>query len=316
MGQAEGQAYTGMRAVYLALLGVVVGLTAAGTTFFANGRMDSQGWRWLSSPAGQAWWRFYDLSWEGQYLGVEILVQTRGWWTPPPLSLSLSFRFSALSSVLTKRLQLQRVGQEGQYVTYFGQAILARRDLNLGSYLSVELVGGPIGIEIGVHQSSVRIRGEIFSGGAGGMGGPLVPAPSDPQVRPASSPALSQPKLSPEPEVKTIRECVGREDAPYVSPGHYLCTLGWPGPGEPVDSQDWFRVNLGPGYLLEVQIDSPQTVRLSILDQSGQEVGWVRGSGKIGLSYQAPRGGVYWVCVSLVEGIPIFTYTVDLTIRR
>ncbi|MGB9757313.1 MAG: hypothetical protein ACP5LJ_02050 [Candidatus Bipolaricaulaceae bacterium] len=306
-----------MRAAYLALLGMVVGLTGAGATFFAQGRLDSQGWRWLSDPAGQAWWRFYGLSWEGQHLSVEILVQTRGWRTPPPTSLSLTFRFSTLSSSLTRRLQLQRVTEKGEHVTYFGQAILARRDLKLGSYLAVELVGGPVGIEIGVHENSVRVQGEwVFTGEAGGTGGPLVPAPSDPKARSPSSPAISQLNPGSAPEGKTVRECAGMEDAPYVSPGHYVCTLGWPGPGEALDSRDWFRVNLGLGYFLEVQINSPQAIRLSILDPSGQEVGWVGGAGRIGLSYQAPKAGVYWICVSLIEGIPLFTYTVDLAIRR
>jgi hypothetical protein len=83
-----------------------------------------------------------------------------------------------------------------------------------------------------------------------------------------------------------------------------------------LDSRDWFRVNLRPGYLLEVHINSPRAIRLAILNPSGQEVGWVGGSGQIGITYQALQAGTYWVCVSVAESAALFTYTLDLSIRR
>jgi hypothetical protein len=251
-----------------------------------------------------------------QWLSVEILIQTRGWQTPPSASLPLTFRFSTFSSARTWQVLLQRVGEKGEYVSYFGQVILARRDLDLGSYLLVELLAWPAGVALGVHEDSVHIRGEeiAFAGSTGGgTGGPLAPIPSDPRT--LSTPPNPQEQRTTS-EAKTIRECTGMEDAPYLSPGRYLGNLGWPGPGEALDSRDWFRVNLRPGYLLEVHINSPRAIRLAILNPSGQEVGWVGGSGQIGITYQALQAGTYWVCVSVAESAALFTYTLDLSIRR
>lgn len=307
-----------MRAAWLAVLSLSVGLTGAGTTFFASGCTDSAGWTWLSGATGQPQWQFYDLPWECQYLSVEIFLQTRGWRTPPPSTLCLTFQFSTFTSSLIRKVQLQRVSEKGEYVAYFGQLILARRDLNVGSFLTVKLKGGRQDVEIGVHSSSVRILGEgiSFAGpGLGGVGGPLVAGVSG-----SADPALT---FSPFPSrgsesglEKTFRESAGMEDAAYVSPGRYVGELGWPGPGNALDSQDWLRVNLNVGHLLEARVESPRPVSLSIFNPLGQEVGRVRGLGQIGLTYQAPAPGAYWICISISESVPLFTYTLDLTIRR
>jgi len=306
-----------MRGAYAVIFGLAVGLVGTGATFFASGRADSQGWTWLSDLAGPVRWQFFALPRESQWLSVEILMQTRDWRTPPPSSLPVTTRFSTFSSSRTRRLLLQRVGKKGGYVSYFGQVILARRELDLGSYLSVELLGWPAGVTIGVHEDSVRIRGEEiafaeFTGG--GAGGPLAPLPSDPQPLSILSPNLQEQRAPS--EGRTIRECTGMEDAPYLSPGRYMGTLGWPGPGQALYSRDWFRVNLWPGYLLEVRINSPRAIRLGILNPSGQEVGWVEGSGQVGIVYQALQAGTYWVCVSIAESTPLFTYTLDFSISR
>lgn len=288
-----------MRVFIGVLLGLALGLTAAGTSFFASGHADSLGWTWFPGARGQAQWQFYDVPGEGHHLAVEILLQTRGWRTPPP-SLSLTLQFFTFSSSVTRRVQLQRIGEKGECVAYFGQVILARRDLHLGSYLAVKLKSGPAGVEIGVHPSSVRIKGETP---AGGIAGPLVPE-------------MSRAPFAPPPISLTIRECVGMKDAPYVSPGWYEGELGWPGPGSPPDSQDWLRVNLGATQLLEVRVCSPYTVCLALFDPFGQEVGRVRGSGQIGISYQASVPGAHWICVSIGECAPLFTYIIGLAICR
>lgn len=306
-----------MRPIYALFFGLVATLNCFGGGFYASGRVDSAGWAWFPGGAGQAQWEFYDLAWEGQYLSVEIFLQTRGWQVPPPSSLCLALQFSSFSASITKQVKLQRVAEKGEYVSYFGQMILSRRDLDLGSYLVVRLKNCPNNVEIGVHQASLRVLGErsasLASLGGSGMGGPLVTGFSgatDTRAVDNPSPIFSQ--IS----AKTVRECAGMEDAPYVSPGRYECELGWPGPGFALDSRDWMRVNLNAGHLLDVQANSPHPIILSIFDPFGREVGRVSGSGLLGITYQAPAPGVYWICVAINQSTPLFTCTLDIAIRR
>ncbi|MCS7239665.1 MAG: hypothetical protein NZ651_00185 [Candidatus Bipolaricaulota bacterium] len=297
------------------LLGLVFSILGSGSEFFANGRPDSSGWVWLRMGNGLAQWQFYDIAWEGQFLNVELVLQTRGWQIPPPISLTIALQFSTFGASLTRRVCLQRVAEASGVIQYFGQVVIARRDLKFGSYLCIQLSEAPLGVEVGVHPSSLRILGEhtgyLGQGSAGGVGGPLVASPpkdggkGEAVVFPAASTVE-----------RKLRECVGMEDAPYVSPGRYLGELGWPGPGSSVDCRDWLRVNLNTGHVLEVLINTPRTVNLWLLNPWGQEVGRVSGFGKIGLTYQATARGVYWVCISVTESPPSFTYTLDLSIHR
>ncbi len=313
-----GTLLASMWAMWPALLGLVVGLTGVGAPPSFGTHTDSAGWAWFSGATGQPQWQFYDLPWESHYLNVEIFLQTRGWRTPPPPSLCLTFQFFTFSSALTRRAHLQRVSEKGEHVGYFGQLILSRRDLNFGSFLTVKLKSGLQDAEIGVHPSSVRIRGEEFfspSSVAGGVGGPVVVGvPGGVESASSSSTLLQREGQSG--QDKIFRECTEKEDAPYVSPGRYVGELGWPGPGSPLDSHDWLKVNLNHGHLLEVRVNSPRPVFLVILNPLGQEVGRILGFGQIGLAYQASAPGAYWVCISLGESAPLFTYTLELAIRR
>ncbi|MBC7318805.1 hypothetical protein H5T57_06135 [Candidatus Bipolaricaulota bacterium] len=282
---------------------------AFGANFSARGVADPQGWIWLCGDIDQPLWRFFDLSWEGSHFVVELAVQTRNWQTPPPASLPVTVYFFTFSSSLTRRVLLQRVGETGSYVAYFGQTLLARRELQIGSYLAVKLSINASEAEIGVHPSSVSVKGErsFVSAPAIGAdaGGPWVPSITEPIAQ----------KVQHSP-TRTFRECSGTDDAPYISPGKYFGELGWPGPGHPVDAQDWLRVNLRSGQTLEVRVSSPNPVLLRVMDPLGREIGRVEGAGQLGLMCQATTTGSYHVCISVREGTLLFTYSIDIAIRR
>jgi len=106
------------------------------------------------------------------------------------------------------------------------------------------------------------------------------------------------------------------EDAPYLSPGRYQGELGWPGPGQALDSKDWLRVNLNAGHILELRVSTPKPVSVQLLDPNGREVGRISGSGELGLTFQASVRGAHYICVSIFESCPPFTYILDISIRR
>ncbi len=304
------------------LLVCAAGVNLFSAEFLATGKVDAAGWVWLSEGSGKAQWRFYDLAWEGQYLSVGLLVQTRGWRTSPPPSLGVTLRFFTFCAALSRKMELNRVEEQGEFVAYFGQLILARRDLDVGGFLGVEVYLGPAGPECAVHPSSLRVQGErtVYAAlaGTGGAGGPLVLAPTQvsPPTAQAPSPPAERSVVGFPSSGQTFRECIGREDAPFLSPGRYYGELGWPGPGQAVDAQDWLCLNLNAGHFVELRLFSPQSVSLRLLDPGGKEVGRVSGSGLIGITYQANTRGIYWVCISITQGLPSFTYTLDLSLRR
>lgn len=277
-----------MRAIWLGILVIGFGFGNLGASFSASVRPASAGWVWWSCGSGQVQWQFSPLSWAGQSLSVELLIYTQGWPTCPPQFFSLTLEFSTAGAALTRQIQVQRVEEMGKIVVYFGRIILP--DWKFGSCFLVCLSGGPTGVQIGVHQDSLRICGERA---------PLVLPPPSPQE-----------------EAKSFWESERPQDAPYLSPGRYRGELGWPGPGSAVDAKDWLRVNLNSGHLLELRVNAPKPVVLVLLDPSGQEVGRVSGSGQIGLVYQASIRGPYVICISITESLPLFTYTLEISIRR
>jgi len=298
-----------MRGKAIGLLALVLGFGGLASPFSASRAPDSSGFAWIPTETAYAQWQFYDLSWEGQYLCLELFLHTRGWRAAPPSFLSLSLRLSTFGAALTKNIALQRVGEKGEIVSYFGQMILSRRELGLGSYLSVRISGGPSGVELGLSASSLRVFGErtFFAGSAGGAGGPVV---LNSPISSASVPSSSSP-----PE-KIVRECEGMEDAPYVSPGRYRGELGWSGPGKPLDSKDWLRVNLNVGHILELRVSAPNPVSVQLLDPHGREVGRISGSGELGLTFQASLRGSHYICISVSQSFPTFPYVLDISIRR
>lgn len=297
-----------MREAWGLLLGLVMGVAGLGSAFWAQGQRDNAGWFWAQEVHAQ--WQFFDLAWEGEHLVFAITLETRDWMVPPPPFLSATLTFSSFGCAFrTQSVCLQRVAEQGPFVRYFGQVVLSRRDVGFGSYLVVSL-RARAEAKIGVHgQTLGLVRMPVAWAGGAGSGGPFVP------VNPGGageSVSLSGKNLPP----LGIRECHGREDAPYLAPGTYQGELGWPGPGHALDSSDWFRVNLAPGQLLELRLSTPYPVSLRVLSPSGQEVGRVAGQGRLGLVYEARERGAYHVCVSLVESTPLFSYTVELLLRR
>lgn len=310
-----GHTVPAMRALGVILLCGLVGVPSLGTVFFASGRTDPSGWAWFFGSNGYALWHFYDLAGADSGFFVEVLLSTRGWAVPAPPYLVVSLQFSTFGSRRSLRLEARKTGENGGVVTYFGQVFLARRDLNLGSYLVVRLSGGPPGVEIGVHPTSLRLIGDqrgwvtVGDESAGSSGGPFIPM--SPPARGDPLPSSADPYPA-----RPIRACLGPEDAPYVSPGRYQGTLGWAGPGSELDPQDWLRVNLLKGDVVEVRVTTPRPVHVRVLDPGGKEVGWVTGAGHLGLVHQATRSGVYLICVAIGESTPSFSYLLDLVLRR
>lgn len=290
-------------------VGQIMGLAAV---FVAQGKLDSAGWFWSSEVHAQ--WQFFDLAWAGEQLVFAVTLETRGWVSPPPPALSVTLTFSSFGCVPRSQVvSLPKVAERGPFVRYFGQVLLSRRDLGFGSYLVVNL-RVRVGAEVGVHAQTISpVQMWAPVGTVGGLGGPFVPAgPRGPQVSLAPPPSEPGKAASP----KAIRECDEPEEAPWLSPGTYWGELGWPGPGQNVDSRDWFRANLNSGQILELRISTPRPVVVCLLDPSGQEVGRLQGQGQLGLVYEASKRGAHYICVSIVDSLPSFTYTMELLLRR
>lgn len=296
-----------MRGACLLFLTFAAGVVGLAASFAAQGRADDAGWYWARELYAQ--WQFFDLTWEGEHLIFTVVLETRGWVSPPPPVLRVVLTFTSFGCPSrTQNVLLQRVAEQGPFVCYFGQVVLARRDLGFGSYLVVSL-RAKTEAEVGVHAQALSLmRSSSVLAGTGGMGGPFVSTSS---AEPAGTPF---PKGEATP--LGIRECAGPKDAPYLAPGTYRGELGWPGPGQELDRQDWFQVNLDSGQLLELRITTPHPVVLRLLDPLGQEVGRLEGQGQLGLTYEARRRGVYSVCLAVIEPAPTFSYTVEVLLRR
>ncbi len=305
-----------MRGICILFAVLIAGGTGLAANFAAQGRAEGTGWFWSKELYAQ--WQFFDLAWAGEHLVFALTLETRGWVTPPPPMLGAFLIFSSFGSPSrTQSVLLRRVAEQGPLVRYFGQAVLARRDVGFGSYLVVTLRVRSEA-EVGVHAQALSLVSTSPTlVGAAGMGGPFVPAPSHPSSYvglPGSSSSFGQDAEGM--ASLSIRECVGPEDAPYLAPGTYRAELGWAGPGSDVDSRDWFRVNLNPGQRLELRLATPRPVLLRLIDPVGQEVGRLEGQGELGLVYEAQRRGAYLVCIAIGEAWPLFPYTVEIVIRR
>ncbi|MFN3346290.1 MAG: hypothetical protein ACK42E_00530 [Candidatus Bipolaricaulaceae bacterium] len=283
-------------------------------SFAAQGHADGSGWYWSRELHAQ--WQFFDLAWAGEHLAFTLTLGTRGWVNPPPPVLGAVLTFSSFGCPSrTQTILLQRVAEQGPLVGYFGQVVLARRDLGFGSYLVVSL-RARAEAEVGVHAQALRlVRTAPVLAGAGGMGGPFLPTASDSSAHLAPSPSLPRGEGAGGAAL-SIRKCASAEDAPYLAPGTYRGQLGWPGPGHDLDSRSWFRVNLHLGQRLELRLISPRPVVVRLLDPTGQEVGRLEGQGQLGLIYEAQKRGAYSVCIAIVEAMPTFSYTVEVLIRR
>lgn len=305
-----------MRHVCALFLAFAIGAVGLAADFAAQGRMDGAGWYWSRDLYAQ--WRLFDLAWEGEHLVFVVTLETRGWPTPPPPVLGVVLTFSSFGSPSrTQSVTLQRVAEQGPFVRYFGQVVLARRDIGFGSYLAVSL-RARAEAEVGVSAQALKlVQASPALAGAAGMGGPFLSLASVPPASVESTRTHSVSKGEGEGVARlTIRECTGLEDAPFLAPGIYHGELGWAGPGNDLDSHDWFRVNLRSGQRLDLRITTPQPVVVMLWDPAGQEVGRLKGQGQLGLVYEARKHGAYAVCIALAESAPTFSYTVEVLIRR
>jgi len=253
---------------------------------------------WLS-PSGFARWQFSSLPLGCEGLTLELTARASGE-APEVIPVHLRVFTPSLPQGRAFRVELHKVGPG----SYFGQLCLSRRDIGMGSSLSVRLVPCPLGVAIGVDRHSLSLRT--------GEPGSVIVAKREqeyagwwaPAVQAAGSPQL--------PEADRAWE------ATYIAPGTYGGELGWKGPGFPPDGVDWFKVNLLPGQLVritfQVQPEVPCTLRLC--DPAGRPVAELRSGYELGLEYRVGERGPWLVCVALHEGQDeLVHYSFSLEIR-
>lgn len=298
---------------------VVWGWAALGGAFYAEGfRTTGRGygdWYWLS-PQAHAQWEFFTLpASPDPYVAIETflcLSQPNG---SSPAEIEVRFQIATSTRCVQRTYvaRLTRVQANRESVLYFGQIFLARRDVGLGSRLTVRLDGAQSRLPLGVHSGSVRVSEgftpapvlaaatEVGQGGGleeiKGILGPTAGSAGNPQT------------------VRSLPDSENAEGAPFLAPGVYRGELGWPGPYERPNGKDLYRVNLRAGEVVTVQIETTSPCALYLLDPCGRKVGEIEGSSWLGLEYRAHLSGAWQILIACREGGPRFPYTLTLNIR-
>ncbi|MFH1609396.1 MAG: hypothetical protein ABID40_02045 [Candidatus Bipolaricaulota bacterium] len=310
------------KVVVLGGLVVAWGWAVLGGAFYAEGfRTTGRGygdWYWLSAQA-HAQWEFFTLpASPDPYVALEAflcLSQSNGS-SPAEIEVRFQVTTTAGCGYRTYVARLNRVQANHESVLYFGQVFLARRDVGLGSRLTVRLDGAQSKLPLGVHSGSVRV-----SGGLGGAPAPGLVAATEEAGRGGSLDEVSG-ILGPtggsvgNPQtVRSLPDSEHAETAPFLAPGVYRGELGWPGPYQPMDGKDLYRVNLRPGQIVTVRLEASSGCTLYLLDPTGRKVGEVEGSSWLGLEYRADVAGAWQVLIVCREGGPRFPYTLTLQIK-
>lgn len=304
------------------LSGLVVawGWAALGGVFYADGfRTTGRGsgdWYWLSQQT-HAQWEFFALpSNPDPYVALETflgLSQPNG---TAPTEIEVRFQIATSTRCVRRTYvaRLNRVQANHGSALYFGQVFLSRRDVGLGSRLTVRLDGAQSRLPLGVHSSSVRVR---VSGGLApipvlvaateaGRGGGLDEV--------SGILATGSPVGNPQ-TVRSLPDSEHAATAPFLAPGVYRGELGWPGPYQAMNGRDVYRVNLRVGQVVTVRVEASSGCILILLDPTGRKVGAVEGSSWLGLEYRANVAGAWQVLIACREGGPRFPYTLTLNIR-
>lgn len=283
--------------------------------FWCTSRFD-RGWYWLQDGSGYARWEFLSLP-RSEQIPLEVLVCAMAdGELPPELAVKLSFAPVGSGIWTPFLLKLSRLQVGKNEAVYFGQLTLSRRSFNLGSALSVRAetaikeslgFGRHQGLQLGFRRDSLRLWD----------GGVFNPGPFQ-EVWVSILPASVTPRddaRPPSPLVKLLCETETMEDAHFLSPGRYRGELGWPGPGKPMDSRDWYRLNLQPGQMLRLSltVSGNEECYLGLYNPRGGRVGEIRGN-FVELSYLADEPGGWYVRISCLRATGIIHYELSVSI--
>jgi len=306
--------------VTLVLVIVCFGTLGGGfypTDFWAAGEPRGEGV--LVKEMGYARWDFSGLSDVGHQLVLQVALWAEGDREALPVCLRLAT--PGLGDWRLYRLELPRVGRGEFGWLYFGQLCVSRRDLALGSSLSVRLDPALPDVTMWVDRRSVALLSSgdpgvaVIAGIAGveerEYSGWFIPAAPRPSSAPMEiDPTIPLPIPSRElPETERFREAV------YLAPGTYRGEIGWPGPG--VDSSDWYKVNLRPGQTLRVSLSVADggSCGLAIYDAWGERVASVRAGGQLALEYRVRERGPWYIQISCSKLGQVVSYLLELKIE-
>lgn len=289
------------------------GATLVAESFVTTGQGYAD-WYWLHQQ-GHAQWDFFALpAGADPHVAVEAFVclSLPNGGAPAAIEVRLHVTTAAVSAPRVFVARLNRVQMNHAHALYFGQLFLSRRELGLGSRLTVRVEGTQSRVPFGVHPSSIRVA--VPSGGTvspvlaaatpAGQGGGWEEIAG---IVPGAAPAPTVTRTLPVSEVAV--------SAPFLAPGTYHGTLGWPGPYERPNGKGLYRVNLRAGEVVTVQVETTSPCALYLLDPSGRKVGEIEGSSWLGLEYRAHVSGAWQILVVCRSGGPQFPYTLTLRIR-
>lgn len=292
---------------------MIWGATLAAEGFWTTGQGYAD-WYWLD-PRGHAQWEFINLPTGGDpHVAIEAFLCLSVPNGSAPSEIEVRFQIGTTSGFASRlwATRLNRIQANHDHAMYFGQVFLPRREIGLGSRLTVRLDGAQGAILMGVHPNSVRVS--VGPGGtpvskavtvtANGQGGGLE------EVVGAVAAAGSSTSI-----VRSLPPSDAANDAPFLSPGTYRGALGWVGPYDVPNGKGLYRVNLRAGEVITVRIETGSPCALYLLDPSGRKVGEVEGSSWLGLEYRAHTVGAWQVLIVCRESSPRFSYTLTLNIR-
>ncbi|SQD92922.1 conserved protein of unknown function [Candidatus Bipolaricaulis anaerobius] len=302
----------------LAVLGGLLGVAGAmgyGMALPAEGFWTSgeryADWYWLNPQCG-AQWDFLSLPTGGDsHIAVEAFLCLSLPNGSAPAEIEVRFQIGTAAE--RGRLwvaRLQRIQWEGGHALYFGQLFLSRREIGLGSRLTVRLDGSQAGIPLGIHPTSVRI-----SVGPGGGLSPVLAAATPNGQGGGQDEVVAAGMATEVSPTRTLPDSNAAESAPFLAPGTYRGSLGWAGPYATLNGKGVYRVNLRAGEIITVHIETGSPCALSLLDPSGRKVGEIEGSSWLGLEYRAHATGAWQIVLSCREAGSRFPYTLSLEIR-
>ncbi len=250
---------------------------------------------WVDT-GGWARWEFQRVPPTGHQLSLDIMVWLRD---PTPQELPVCLRVSTPSldywrSLYVSLLPWQR---SGSAVLYRARVWFFRRELRLGSRLSLLLIPQLGGLAVSVSRTSAVLA--IAEGGGGttsvsGQGGGVVQSP---------------------PQARWLPETIGTRQRIYLSPGVYLGEVGAVVPGHYPDREDWLRVNLLPGQVLRVSLVSLHgECGLALYDPSGRPRVVMEPSSRLGLEYRATQRGAWQLRVRCTQPAGGARYRLEVAI--
>ncbi|MDD5452668.1 MAG: hypothetical protein PHZ21_00065 [Candidatus Bipolaricaulis sp.] len=268
-------------------------------------------WYWLN-PQCEARWDFLSLPAGGDsHIAVEAFLCLSLPNGSAPAEIEVRFEIGTAAE--KGRLwvaRLQRIQWEGGHALYFGQLFLPRREIGLGSRLTVRLGGSQAGIPLGVHPTSVRV-----SVGPGGDLAPVLAAATPNGQGGGQDEVVAAGMAAEAAPTRTLPDSSAADSAPFLAPGTYRGSLGWAGPYETLNGKGVYRVNLRAGEVITVRIETGSPCALHLLDPTGRKVGEIEGSSWLGLEYRAHVTGAWQIVIACLGAGPRFPYTLSLGIR-